>query len=81
VHGAIRRQDEDMPFAERITAAELLQALELQRAVTAIRPVSPDTPPEPLGPVEAEPAETLDEHNNITAIDLKSRRDRTHEDR
>jgi hypothetical protein len=33
VHGAIRRQDERLPFAERITAAELLQALEVQRAL------------------------------------------------
>ncbi len=35
VHGAIRRQEENLPFAERITAAELLSALEVQRAVTA----------------------------------------------
>ena len=35
VHGAIRRQEENLPFADRITAGELLQALEVQRAVTA----------------------------------------------
>ncbi|OLP61572.1 hypothetical protein BJF93_08110 [Xaviernesmea oryzae] len=35
VHAAIRRQDERLPFAERITAAELLKALEVQKAVTA----------------------------------------------
>ncbi len=84
VHSAIRRQEEDMPFAERITAAELLQALEVQRAVSAMGPVTPDTPPEPLEPVRAEPeaAPEPDEANtNITALDLKSRRDRTHEDR
>jgi hypothetical protein len=87
VHSAIRRQEEDMPFAERITAAELLQALEVQRAVAAMGPLSPDTPPEPLEPVRAEPepadhADPADEaNNNITALDLKSRRDRTHEDR
>jgi hypothetical protein len=85
VHSAIRRQEEDMPFAERITAAELLQALEVQRAVAAMGPVTPDTPPEPLEPVKAEPADKADlsdeAHNNITALDLKSRRDRTHEDR
>ncbi|RWX76790.1 hypothetical protein EPK99_14025 [Neorhizobium lilium] len=80
VHGAIRRQEEDMPFAERITAAELLQALEIQRAVSAMGAVTPATPPEPLGPVEAElePGDIADEHNNITNLDLKSRRDRTH---
>ena len=33
VHGAIRRQDERLPFAQRITAAELLDALEVQRAL------------------------------------------------
>lgn len=35
VHGAIRRQESRMPFAERITAAELLEALEVQRALSA----------------------------------------------
>jgi hypothetical protein len=34
VHGAIRRQEEGMPFAQRITAAELLEAIEVQRALT-----------------------------------------------
>lgn len=34
VHGAIRRQEEVMPFAQRITAAELLEALEVQRALS-----------------------------------------------
>ncbi|PLK69705.1 hypothetical protein C0V73_19640 [Rhizobium sp. TH135] len=33
VHGAIRRQEERMPFAQRITAAELIEALEVQRAL------------------------------------------------
>lgn len=33
VHGAIRRQEERLPFAHRITAAELLEALEVQRAL------------------------------------------------
>ncbi len=33
VHGVIRRQDERLPFAHRITAAELLEALEVRRAV------------------------------------------------
>jgi hypothetical protein len=56
----------------------------VQRAVSAMGPVTPDTPPEPLEPVRAEPeaAPEPDEANtNITALDLKSRRDRTHEDR
>jgi hypothetical protein len=33
VHGALRRQDQRLPFAERITAAELLEALEVQKAL------------------------------------------------
>ena len=33
VHGAIRRQEERLPFSQRITAAELLEALEVQRAL------------------------------------------------
>ena len=33
VHGAIRSQEQRLPFAQRITAAELLEALEVQRAL------------------------------------------------
>jgi hypothetical protein len=33
VHGAIRRQEEGLPFAQRITAAELLEAIDVQRAL------------------------------------------------
>ncbi|CDZ68783.1 Hypothetical protein NGAL_HAMBI2610_03760 [Neorhizobium galegae bv. orientalis] len=94
VHGAIRRQEENLPFAERITAAELLRALEVQRAVTASGVTIEQTVakteaedkrsaprPEPAPESTPEPA-SEPEPNNITAIDLKSRsRDRTHEDR
>ena len=76
VHGAIRRQDEKLPFAERITAAELLQALQVQRAITA-GGISIEE-----AVARAEPENDPQEPNNITAIDLKSRtRDRSHEDR
>ncbi|TCV75790.1 hypothetical protein EDE05_101482 [Neorhizobium sp. R1-B] len=76
VHGAIRRQDEKLPFAERITAAELLQALQVQRAITA-GGISIEE-----AVARAEPENDAQEPNNITAIDLKSRtRDRSHEDR
>lgn len=34
VHASVRRQEQRLPFAERITAAELLEALEVQRAIT-----------------------------------------------
>ncbi|MGK6316087.1 hypothetical protein [Neorhizobium sp. DT-125] len=72
VHGAIRKQDEKLPFAERITAAELLQALEVQRAVSA----------KGIDIEEAVAEAEAQEPNNITNLDLKSRtRDRSHEDR
>ncbi|WP_349433388.1 hypothetical protein [Pararhizobium sp. A13] len=32
-HGALRRQERKLPFAERITAAELLEALQVQKAL------------------------------------------------
>ncbi len=35
VHGAIRRQEEKLPFSHRITAAELLEALQVQKALAA----------------------------------------------
>jgi len=34
-HGALRRQEQTLPFAERITAAELLEALQVQKALLA----------------------------------------------
>jgi hypothetical protein len=34
-HGALRRQEQKLPFAERITASELLDAIEVQRALQA----------------------------------------------
>lgn len=34
VYASVRRQEQRLPFAERITAAELLEALEVQRAIT-----------------------------------------------
>ncbi|MHC2356933.1 hypothetical protein ACVMB3_006455 [Sinorhizobium meliloti] len=72
VHSAIRKQEEKLPFAERITAAELLQALEVQRAVTANGGQLGDI----VAQAEAE------EPNNITSLDPKTRaKDRTHEDR
>ncbi|MCJ9668884.1 MULTISPECIES: hypothetical protein [unclassified Neorhizobium] len=86
VHGAIRRQEENLPFAERITAAELLRALEVQRAVTAsgvtIEQAVSKTDAKSETPTSNPELSPETEPNNITAIDLKSRsRDRTHEDR
>ncbi|CDZ64391.1 hypothetical protein [Neorhizobium galegae] len=86
VHGAIRRQEENLPFAERITAAELLRALEVQRAVTAsgvtIEQAVSKADAKSETPTSNPESSPETEPNNITAIDLKSRsRDRTHEDR
>ncbi len=75
VHGAIRKQEEKMPFAERITASELLKALEIQRAVTAgMKPGEMAAYAETEGEAE--------EPNNITSLDPRTRaKDRSHEDR
>ncbi|PDT53466.1 MULTISPECIES: hypothetical protein [Sinorhizobium] len=76
VHGAIRKQEEKLPFAERITAAELLQALDVQRAVTANGAN--------LGEMvtQAELEGKAEELNNITNLDQRTRtKDRSHEDR
>jgi len=35
VNGAIRREEEAMPFAERVTVAELMQTLAMQKAIVA----------------------------------------------
>lgn len=82
VHGAIRRQEERLPFAERITAAELLKALEVQRALAAngvdLEKAVADAEKKDLT-VDGEKEE--DEPNNITNLDARSRRDRLNEDR
>lgn len=83
VHGAIRGQEETLPFADQITAGELLRALEIQRAVTAAggsveQTVSQTTPQEETN---SKDDTKPDEPNNITSLDPRPRRDRGHEDR
>ncbi|MBP2234463.1 hypothetical protein J2Z31_000953 [Sinorhizobium kostiense] len=74
VHSAIRKQEEKMPFAERITASELLKALEVQRAVTA-NGMNP-------GEIATYAEGKTEEPNNITSLDPRARtKDRSHEDR
>ncbi|ASY59404.1 hypothetical protein [Sinorhizobium sp. CCBAU 05631] len=76
VHGAIRKQEEKLPFAERITAAELLQALDVQRAAT--------TNGTNLGEIvrHADAESKAEEAHNITNLDPRTRpKDRSHEDR
>jgi hypothetical protein len=87
VHGAIRRQEERLPFAERITAAELLRALEVQRALAAngvdLEKAVADAEKKEMtaGEIKAEEDDAVDGQNNITTIDARSRRDRLHDDR
>jgi hypothetical protein len=102
VHGAIRREEEKLPFADRITAGELLAALEVQRAIAASgltveaatakaearSEAKAEARAEAASEAEAERSvektsdpENSDEATNITSLDLKSRRDRSHEDR
>ncbi|WP_075289395.1 hypothetical protein [Pararhizobium arenae] len=40
VHGAIRHQGRDMPFAERVTVAELMETLALQKAIAEKAPAT-----------------------------------------
>ena len=70
VHGAMRRQEERLPFAQRITAAELLEALEVQRALGR-RGVDVE---EALQSAEAEAeSERERDASNITSIDMSAK--------
>jgi hypothetical protein len=67
VHGAIRRQEEKLPFAQRITAAELLEALEVQRALGRNGVDLEELIAKAEGDADHEA-------HNITSLDLKSPR-------
>ncbi len=62
-HGALRRQEQSLPFAERITAAELLEALEVQKALQRSG-IDIETA---LSEAEAK------EQSNITSFDLSGK--------
>jgi hypothetical protein len=47
VHGVLRDASERLPFAERISAAELMMAMDVQRAIDARAPHTPETPTPP----------------------------------
>jgi hypothetical protein len=66
VHSTLRRQEQRLPFAERITAAELLQALEVQRAVQE-RGLDLEA-----ALTQAEKTETPDQ-SNIASFDLSGK--------
>lgn len=65
VHGVIRRQDERLPFAHRITAAELLEALEVRRAVER----SGLDPEDAIRQAETHDSDS-DHPTNITNLDM-----------
>lgn len=70
VHGAIRRQSRSMPFAERITAAELLEALAVQQKLVQAGVTTEDL----VRMREEREAEGEDaEQTNITSLDLASK--------
>lgn len=71
VHGAIRKQEETMPFAERITVAELMEALAIQRAITA-QAGDTATVDEMVARMDGD--DEANGPNNITSLDLKSPR-------
>jgi hypothetical protein len=68
VHGAIRRQEERLPFAERITAAELLEAMEVQRALGR-QGISIE---EALQATDSEDERTHTD-SNITSLDMSAK--------
>jgi hypothetical protein len=68
VHGAIRRQEERLPFAQRITAAELLEALEVQRALGR-QGIDVE---QALHAAETED-ERLQADSNITSLDMSAK--------
>lgn len=82
-HASIRRQEEKLPYAERITAAELMRAVEIQRALSASS-VDRETAVARAEKEDnkAEGEDAAEEPNNITNLDPRSRgRDRLHDDR
>lgn len=73
VHSSLRKQEDRLPFAQRITAAELLQALEVERAIAG-RPGETRSLERAIATVEAsqpgEPPVDAQETSNITSLDL-----------
>lgn len=70
VNGAIRRQEETMPFAERITVAELMQTLAMQKAIAAEAMSARDEQASEDTLAKAGDTEEDTEANNITSLGL-----------
>lgn len=64
-HGALRRQEQDLPFAERITAAELLEAIRVQQALQ-VRGVDVESA---VAQAEAKAEPTKEEPTNIATFE------------
>ncbi|WP_311273150.1 MULTISPECIES: hypothetical protein [unclassified Rhizobium] len=70
VNGAIRGQEETMPFAERITVAELLQTLAMQKAIAAEAMSATQVQATEDAIAEAEDNKDDAEASNITSLGL-----------
>ncbi|UHS58774.1 hypothetical protein [Agrobacterium vaccinii] len=70
VNGAIRRQEETMPFAERITVAELMQTLAMQKAIAAETMSATEVQATENAIAEAEDNKDDTETHNITSLGL-----------
>ena len=70
VNGAIRRQEETMPFAERITVAELMQTLAMQKAIAAEATSAKEVQATENAIAEAKDDNDETEANNITSLGL-----------
>ncbi|MDO5897178.1 hypothetical protein [Agrobacterium sp. Azo12] len=70
VNGAIRRQDETMPLAERITVAEMMQTLAMQKAISAESMSAREVKSTEEVIAETEGSADDTEVNNITSLGL-----------
>jgi hypothetical protein len=70
VNGAIRGQEETMPFAERITVAELMQTLAMQKAIAAEAMSATEVQATVDAVADAEDSKDGTEVNNITSLGL-----------
>jgi hypothetical protein len=68
VNGAIRRQDEAMPLAERITVSEMMQTLEMQKAIASGSMSASEVKATEKAIAETEGSAEDTEVNNITSL-------------
>jgi hypothetical protein len=68
VNGAIRRQDETMPLAERITVSEMMQTMEMQKAIAAGSMSASEVKATEEAIAETEGSAEDTEVNNITSL-------------